>query len=337
MMDRKAFLKYSGLLGLGAVVAGVKPPKESARFSRDLYKISDTRKLMGTWVALTVMHRTRARAEDAVENAFSEMSRTAHLLNRFTSQSAVSVLNRDGKLRHPPVELREVLHQSRRYHDLSGGAFDITVKPLLELYEESFASWGGPPDSARIREVLRQIDGTAIQVGRDALGFSKEGLTVTLDGIAKGYVVDRGAAVLRKLGISQALISAGGDIRALGGKHPNRGWRIAVRNPQKQGPYLDWISLKDGAVATSGNYEVYYDSEKLYHHILNPANGVSPHDVVSVSVRAATVMDADALSTAVFVMGAREGTRFISRLPGTACLVLDGRGAKTRSTGWRSA
>lgn len=337
MMNRKAFLKYSGILGVSAVVAGVKLPRESTRFNRDLYKVSNTRNMMGTWVSLTVMHASKTKAEDAIERAFDDMERSSQLLTRFDSRSAVSVLNRDGTLSYPPVELRDVLVRSHYYHNLSGGAFDITVKPLLELYEESFDAWGGPPDAGRIREVMQRIDGTAIASSRNSVGFSKDGLSITLDGIAKGYVVDRGADTLNRLGIQNALINAGGDIRVLGGKNQSTGWRIAVQNPRKQGPYLDWISLKDGAVATSGNYEVYYDTEKLYHHILNPMDGMSPPNVASVSVRAPTVMDADALSTTVFILGAKDGTRFISRIPGTASLVVESNGRKTKSAGWRSA
>ena len=94
------------------------------------------------------------------------------------------------------------------------------------------------------------------------------------------------------------------------------------------------MHMGNGAVATSGNYEVFFDKEKMFHHLVSPATGHSPHNVVSVTVRADSVMEADALSTAVFVMGPKAGIEFINSLPGRECLIVDPQGARFASRSW---
>jgi thiamine biosynthesis lipoprotein len=160
---------------------------------------------------------------------------------------------------------------------------------------------------------------------------------ITLDGIAKGYIIDCGARILEREGIKHALINAGGDIRAIGGKGSKTPWRVAIQNPEKTGPYVDTLTMVDGAIATSGNYEIYFDREKLYHHIVSPKTGRSPLQSISVTVLATNVMDADALSTSVFVLEPAAGKRFIEKMPKTECLILTSAEEKTMSGGWPTA
>jgi thiamine biosynthesis lipoprotein len=112
---------------------------------------------------------------------------------------------------------------------------------------------------------------------------------------------------------------------------------VAVQNPEKEGPYADVITMIDGAIATSGNYEIYFDKEKLYHHIVSPKTGRSPLQSASVTVMASNVMDADALSTTVFVLEPSSGKRFIENMPKTECLILSAADQKVASSGWPSA
>jgi thiamine biosynthesis lipoprotein len=162
-------------------------------------------------------------------------------------------------------------------------------------------------------------------------------MAITLDGIAKGYIVDQAAALLAKNNINNFLINAGGDIRTKGQRQDRKPWAIAIQDPHKKKQYPDIIQMSDGAVATSGNYEVYFDQEKMFHHIVNPRTGMSPHADASVSVIAPTTMEADALSTSVFVMEPMEGIRFIDSLPRYECLILSTTGKMKKSKGWKSA
>jgi thiamine biosynthesis lipoprotein len=335
-VDRRTFLKYSGMLGVGLAFGGVMPVSECVAFDRKLYKVTRTRLAMGTFAAVTVMHPSKDEADDIIAEAFHEMERVSRLLNRYDSGSAIGVLNGDGHLSDAPGEVLEVLARAQKFHRSSGGAFDVTVKPLVDLYKGHFADHGKAPSETKVAKALKCVDGNALHVSGNQVRFGKEGMGITLDGIAKGYVIDCGAKVLKRRGITHGLINAGGDIRAIGGKDATTPWRVAVQSPEKDGTYADIITMVDGAIATSGNYEVYFDKEKLYHHIVSPQSGRSPLESSSVTVMAANVMDADALSTAVFVLEPMAGKQFIEGTPNTECLILTASDEEITSQGWPS-
>ena len=160
---------------------------------------------------------------------------------------------------------------------------------------------------------------------------------VTLDGIAKGYVVDRVAEVLLDYGLTDYLINAGGDIRSSGHREDGQPWQVAVQDPEMLEGFPDVIPLTGMAVATSGSYEIYFDSDRKHHHIVSSRDGTSPQLSQSVSVVAPTAMEADALATSVFVMDPEGGVAFIDSIPQCACLIVDRRGRQWRSARWRSA
>ena len=160
---------------------------------------------------------------------------------------------------------------------------------------------------------------------------------VTLDGIAKGFIVDRVAESLGGQGLENYLINAGGDIRAAGTKEEKQPWTVAVQDPAKNGEFPDVIHLSDGAVATSGSYEVYFDRERTFHHIVNSRTGRSPNLNASVSVVAPSSMAADALATTAFVMEPDDGLAFIDALRGCECLIIDKDGRELKSKRWKSA
>ncbi len=157
---------------------------------------------------------------------------------------------------------------------------------------------------------------------------------ITLDGVAPGFIADRAAQVLAENGIVNHLVNAGGEIRVGGSVAKGKAWTVAIQDPAKKKEYPDVISLREGAVATSGNYEIFYDREKVFHHIVNSKTGHSPHLSTSVTVMAPTAMDADILSTAVFVMEPEVGMRYINSRPGYECFVIDRQGQTMHSNGW---
>jgi thiamine biosynthesis lipoprotein len=216
------------------------------------------------------------------------------------------------------------------------GSFDITVKPVVDLYQRSFETQQAPPSEARLAEVLDLVDPAALCIQGRSVCFDKEGMGITLDGIAKGYVIDCGMEALKRRRIHHALINAGGDIRTIGGRDRSRPWRVAVQNPDKEGPALQTFTMKNGAVATSGNYEVYFDKEKVYHHLINPHTARPAHESRSVTVLAGNATLADALSTAVFVAGPKHGKALMETLPGAECLVLTASGGRVSSSRWPS-
>jgi FAD:protein FMN transferase len=149
--------------------------------------------------------------------------------------------------------------------------------------------------------------------------------------------VDRAADVLSAHRIENFLINAGGDIRTKGQKQSEQPWVIAIEDPEKKQKYPDRVRMRDGAIATSGNYEAYYDGEKMFHHIVNPKTALSPDWATSVSIVAESALEADALSTAVFIMNPREGTEFINSRSRCSSLVIAKDGSLLKSNRWRSA
>ncbi|MGE4560422.1 MAG: FAD:protein FMN transferase [Desulfobulbus sp.] len=334
---RRSLLKLAGLLGLGAAVTGLVPAEklESLLFRRNQYKVSETRLAMGTYVAITAIHSSRDQAQQAMGEAFEEIARLSALLTRFDERSPIGVLNATGFLEEVPDAVGAVIGASRHYYQRTGGVFDITVKPLLDLYQARFAVQQQPGEQ-EMTEAVGRIGLESLQVRGRALAFARPGMGVTLDGIAKGYIVDQASALLRARGIDNHLINGGGDIRVSGHAALGKPWSIAVQNPDPNGRPLETFTLQNGAVATSGNYEVYYDQEKLFHHIVNARTGHSPHFWDSASIVAPTVTEADALSTAVFLMEPTEGVRLIDAMPGCACLLLATDRSQMQSRNWPS-
>ncbi|MEJ2723540.1 MAG: FAD:protein FMN transferase [Deltaproteobacteria bacterium] len=337
-LNRRSFLKLSGLLGLGVASAGVLPMgAEAVRFNPNMMKVSKTRLAMGTFVSMTLVHPSKDQAEEAMGQAFYEIDRLSGLLSRFDEQTAVAQLNREGRLKDVPHELARVVATALDYHRVTRGCFDITVKPVVDLFRDKL---GGEekvkPTGKELAQVLKLVGSEKIRMQERALFFEQPGMGITLDGIAKGYIVDRASQALTKLGIENHLINAGGDIRTRGSKAGNKPWMVAIQDPSKRSNYPDVIRMRDGAVATSGDYEIYFDREKMFHHIINPKTGLSPELSTSVSILAPTTMEADALATSVFVMTPEEGTRLINGMPNCESLVVARSGRISKSNGWTS-
>lgn len=338
-LDRRAFLKLSGLLGVGAAAATLVPSAaEAVRFNKQMMKVSRRRAAMGTFVSMTLVHRSRDQAEEAMERAFQEINRLAAILSRYDRSSAVAFLNKEGHARDLPPEVVQVISAALQFHETTGGAFDITVKPVVDLFQQKLGGEKkGRPTERELKGLLNLVDAGKVKIQDRSVHFMQSGMGITLDGIAKGFIVDRASELLTALGIENHLIDAGGDIRTRGEKQGKNPWTVAIQDPLKQGRYPDVIHMKDGAVATSGNYEIYFDREKMFHHIVNPKTGLSPQLADSVSIMTQTTMAADALSTGVFVMGPARGAAFIDALPSAECLIIAKNGAQSRSKGWKSA
>jgi thiamine biosynthesis lipoprotein len=288
---------------------------------------------MSTFVTVTVEDRSEGRAQEAIGRAFEELQRLTALLTRFDAGSPLGVLNATGRLADPPPELSAVVARGLEIHEASAGAFDPTVAPLVDLLELHFAAHGGPPNEAEVRDVREIVGAHRLRLGEGGLRFGRAGMALTLDGIAKGYIVDRLVEAVAARGIRHALVNAGGDVRALGARADGRPWRVAVQDPLCPAVHAEVVSLTDAAIATSGDYVRFHDAERRYHHTVVPGTGRSPEAIASVSVRAPTAMEADALATVVFVLGDRAGGRLVEAR-GASCLVLTREGGRLASPGW---
>jgi len=295
------------------------------------HKLTKTRELMGTIVSITVIDNDLFKAENSIELAFEEIERINSLMSHYDDESQVGILNDKGFFGDTDNELIYVLRRAEYYSALSEGAFDVTVQPLLELYSESFKEKGKPPSDAEIEDTLKLVDYNDIMIDENRIRL-KEGMKITLGGIAKGYAVDKAIGILEKNEIEHALINAGGDIRAIGnkGKEP---WSIALRNPRDEKDYITIINLNNKAVATSGDYERYF-IDKSQHHIINPKTGKSALGLISVTIIADKAIDSDALATSVFVLGNKKGLELIESLSGVEGLLITENKEIIRSSGF---
>jgi FAD:protein FMN transferase len=311
---------------------------DAVRVDRRTVRVSAARPAMGTLVTITALARSRERAEEAIGRAFEEMDRLIGILSRFQSDSALSQLNDAGRLAAPPPELSQVLDRALRYHRTTRGVFDISVWPVLELFAARLRGpASAPPSEAEVADALARVGAERVSASRREVRFGREGMAVTVDGIAKGYIVDRMARVLEGRRVRRYLIDGGGDIRVSGLAEGGRPWSIGVRDPRRAHVLPDRIELEQGAVATSGSYERYFDPEHRYHHIIEASAGRSPVESESVTVIAPAAMAADALATSLFIMPPAEALTFVETQPGCECLIIDRRGHAHRSRGWRSA
>jgi len=326
----------ASLLELGFEPARLEPEHlEDTILPTGDHKLVMDRRAMSTRVSVAAIHHSRPLLEDAAGRAFEEMDRLIGILNRFDPSSAVGVLNSEGRLSGPPPELAQLLDRSAAVHQASGGAFDVTVQPLVDLLHGSDSLAGsGALDSSEWREALEQVGFDAVRVSDRRVALERDGMGITLDAIAKGFIVDAMAAVLQGHGLKRFLIDAGGDIRAEGSREDASGWMVAVRDPRHGGILPDVLRLTRGAVATSGGYEARFDPEGSWHHIVSASTGRSPEDVLSVTVTGPTVFAADALATATSLMSPREGVGLMNSLPGFECMVIDAEGRSSVSAGW---
>lgn len=333
--NRRQFLKACGLLGLGAAVNGVLPVvSEAARIGKE-YSVHQTRLMMGTIVTITALHPSKQLGEEAVGRAFEEIKRLEAVFSRFDASTPVSVLNKDGKVSGIPAELAEVMDRSRRFGNLTDNTFDVTVQPVVDLFRAK-QNLNGALDLSKeeFEHALSLVGQQNLKLSGRSIRLDREGMGITLDGIAKGYIVDKASAVLAAHGAVNHMINAGGDIRTMGEKDKATPWTIAIEDPAKNGNYPTVISMNTGAIATSGGYEVFYDKKHMYSHLVSPVSGKSPNNVASVSVTAPTVMEADALATAVSIMQTRKGLQFINSLPGREALIIARTGEQFATPRW---
>ncbi len=287
-----------------------------------LSKFEDTRSMMDTFVTITVYAPDEEKADSVIGAAFDRMEEIEKVASIFDEEAQAFQLNRDGYLEAPSEDLQQLITQSLEYGKLTDGAFDITVQPLLELWEAGL--WQEPQEvqERRINETLALVGGDKISVEDDRIFFTEAGMKITLGGIAKGYAVDEALKVIKKMGIKHALVNAGGDLATLGSKPEGEPWLIALVNPDDLTQSLANFTIAGEALATSGNYERYFDPEREAHHIINPKTGYSAQECISATVIAPNATQADTLSTSIFVMGPEAGVALVDSLSNVECLIV---------------
>jgi thiamine biosynthesis lipoprotein len=290
--------------------------------------------LMGTEVSVELWHEDPAAGLAAAHAVMAEYHRINELMSTYREDSEISALNREAG-QHPfaaSQELFDLVARSLELGRMSEGCFDITYDSVGFLYD---LRAGVVPDDEAVRGRLPLINYRAVEMDpqRRTVFFRQPGMRINLGGIAKGYAVERGAAILRRHGVHHALLNAGGDSRVVGDRR-GQPWMIGVRDPRARDAVIARLPLVDEAISTAGDYERFFERDGVrYHHILNPVTGAPSCGIRSVTVIGPDGTLTDGLDTAIFVMGVAKGMALIASLPQYEAVIVDDQGQLYYSDG----
>ena len=294
--------------------------------------------IMGTAVRVELWHDDATAARAALSAVMDEMHRIDVLMSPYKPESELSRINREAAQKPVVIsrEMFDLILRSIEFSKLSGGAFDITFSSVGYLYD--YREHVKPTDE-QIAKALPGINYRHLQL--DAKGrtirYARPGVRIDLGGIAKGYAVDNCIAILKGRGITNAIVTAGGDSRLLGDRR-GRPWNVGIRDPRQRGEVAAVLPLADVAISTSGDYERYFEEDGVrHHHIINPRTGKSATGVRSVTIIGPDGITTEGLTKSVFVKGPKEGMRLIESLKGIDAIIIDDAGHMLYSPGLRDA
>jgi len=292
--------------------------------------------LMGTFVNIKVDNK--GNCKKAVSAAIKEMKRLEIIFNLFDVNSELYKINNDkNKLNGIIIsdEFLELLNLSFYINKISDGLFDPTVQPILDIWGFYSKDKNKAPEGNIIKIKLAQVGMRNIEVDKTKkiIRFKNEGTKLDFNAVAKGYIVDKAANILKNMGVEKGIVDAGGDISCFG-KSEFEQWTIGMRHPKFKDRIIASIKIKNKAAATSGGYENYIiiDNEKLAH-IINPKTGYPvKNNVLSSTVISNKCVISDGLATALFILKPEEGLKLIEGLKDVDCIIISEEGGKLRFT-----
>lgn len=292
---------------------------------------------MGTVFEATIYAPDKYVAEKTFNDVFQEINRLDYLMSNYKKESVLSELNKNASAEPANCnkELASVIEQSLQYSDITDGAFDITIGPLMKKWG-FFKKKGRIPGKEELESVLESVSYKNIIIEEKTIKslaknpgtvktvfFKNPDTRIDLGGIGKGYAVDRAVSVLKQNGISSALINFAGNIYTFGTPPGKESWVIGLQHPRESEGLLGTFEIKDKAVSTSGDYEKFFTIEgKRYSHIIDPRTGNPVKGIVSVTIVTGNATRADALSTGVFVLGLEKGMDLIEQLPDVEGIIV---------------
>lgn len=305
------------IMGLPSLVMSQSSLSEYSRVTR----------MMGSRFEIIAVAYDSLTAMQAINRGFDEISRLEQLISSWLPQSQTSKIN--DMAGQAPVniseELYDLIYRSLKVSILTEGAFDISFAGLAPLWKFDGQEVHGFPDSARVAQVaqIANYKNVILNSEQKTVFLSEPGMKIGFGSIGKGYAANQAMSVMKALGIKSGMVNAGGDLITWGKNKNSQPWSMGVADPNAKNQMFAWLSLQDMALVTSGNYEKYfvYNNER-YGHILDPRTGYPAKGLKSVSILCPDAELADALATAVYVMGEQQGMKLINQLKGIECLII---------------
>lgn len=324
-----ALRKAVFLLLIGIVVAFmVRNSKKQNTTDDPVYDQLVLFRSMSTLVSVQLYHPVESELRSGIDAVQGSMKAVEQLCSIYDPESELSRLNASAH-KEPFVcseDLWEILIESRKYYEISGGAFDITVNPLTKLWKRH-KNEGTLPAQDELDAALDLVGLDKVEFNDEerSVQFTREGMSLDLGGIAKGWALDRAQIALALAGFESGYIDLGGNVLCLKVPPPKKdAYRVGIRDPFNHEKYFAVTELLKEAVATSGSYERYIEIEgKKYSHILNPKTGMPVDgDILSVSVVAPKGVETDALSTSIFINGQEFAEKLVKENPAIRILIL---------------
>lgn len=298
--------------------------QEQLKYDRDFFA-------MDTYIACQVLsadEEQAAEALDAVQAAFMEIDR---LTNRFAQDSEITAVNRNAGVAPVKVsaDVFAMVETSLQWSDKSEGAFNILIGDVMDLW--GFGSEHPTvPSQEALAAALTRTDYHQIVLDKanSTIYLPQKGMVMDLGGVAKGYATDKAVAALKELGITNALINAGGNVYAMGCRADGTPWKVGVQDPRNPQGIKTVLQGRDTALVSSGDYQRYFEKDGVrYHHILDPASGTPARASAGTTVIMKSATLADILSTILFVKGPTEGIKLAESLEEVeAALIITGDG-----------
>lgn len=285
--------------------------------------ISSTGFMLDTVITITLYD---GLSQENLDGALSVCSEYEQLLSKTIEGSDVWRINHaKGAPTEVDSDTIEVISTALRYSELCGGAFDITIGPVSNLWDFKSSS-PTVPDAVQLAAAVAHVDYRNVKVEGSTVTLLDPEAEIDLGAIAKGYIADKVVEYLASRGVTSAIVNLGGNVYAMGSKGGNE-WTIGLQDPFKRRDIsISAVKLKNKSVVTSGIYERFFKTEDgtLYHHILDPKTGYSvKNGLASVTIISDKSIDGDALTTCCFVLGLEEGMKFIETIEGVEAIFID--------------
>jgi thiamine biosynthesis lipoprotein len=311
-VKRSAIIIFALIL----VVSGCSKPKTMQK----------TESIMGTDVTITVVARSYEEGETAIEAGMAELRRLDAMMSLYKGDSEITRVNLAAGKNPVKVspEMIEVVEHAAEISKLSGGAFDVSIGPLVVLWQMRLKEGKTPTDAeiARVRPLVN-YQNIVIDKKASTIFLKKPGMIMDFGGM-KGYTADRVAYLFKKRGINNAIIAVAGDIWVLGHREDGKPWRIGVQHPREHDKTLAVLDLSDKYISTSGDYERFVIKEnKRYHHIIDPRTGKPSKGTISATLIGDTGAVIDPLTKVPFILGPDEGMKIVRKLGAEAIIVDD--------------